>query len=70
MKSELFDVEQVVDQVPPNGEYKGKWSGYVVEFSVNGGKWRAKTDSGIRGVADCSVKVDGWSVTVATKQGE
>jgi hypothetical protein len=50
----------------PDGEYPGVWSGYVVEFSIAGFRFRLKTDTGVRGMnVPCVVKVESGAVTVS-----
>lgn len=42
----------------PDGEYDGIWGGYEVEFTVDGKKYKARTENGVRGMnIPCVVSV-------------
>lgn len=34
----------------PDGEYKGRWSGYVIQFEHEGQQVMARTKLGVRGI--------------------
>ena len=49
----------------PEGEYKGRWSGYEATAIINGTQYRFATVDGIRTMnAKCIIKIGGGSVTV------
>lgn len=53
----------------PDGEYSGTWSGYKVQFQTPLGIFVGKTTNGLRGTADCIVKVVGHQFEVILKKG-
>jgi len=48
------------------GTYDGIWSGYKVEFKLNGSQYTFETIEGIRGVAACKVKISENNEIVVT----
>jgi len=49
----------------PEGEYNGRWGGYVATAIINGTQYRFYTVDGIKTInAKCVVKVSNGSVTV------
>ena len=67
MKDELFDIQQEVIDPPEDGEYPGLWSGYIVKFSYGGRDFRARTNTGIRGLVDCTITFKDGKATVSTE---
>jgi hypothetical protein len=68
MESVATDCVQLIEAVPQDGTYKGRWGGYVVRFTdANGNNFTAKTVKGIRTInRKVSVIVQGSLITVKT----
>lgn len=61
----LKNVICVDKQLPPDGEYRGSWSGYKVRFQVTGGgTYEGDTTIGVRGIMHCTVVVSKGKVKV------
>ena len=71
MKAEVGKITPVAGCLTiPDGEYKGVWGGYNVEFKVGSITYRATTNVGIRTTnAPCLVTVLDNFVTVETIRG-
>lgn len=58
-------VKQDVQEKLPNGSYSGVWGGYVVEFYIDGEKFEASTDVGVRGInIPCVVSINNGEITI------
>ena len=58
-----MNFKDILESLPPDGVYPGLQSGYDVEFTANGKKYKHKTKTGIRGLnISCSVHVKKNSV--------
>lgn len=65
--AKALNVFLVSDPNLPNGEYEGRWGGYVVDVEIAGRHYRMETDVGIRTMnCPCRVKVDGENITVTS----
>lgn len=62
----LKNVICVDKQLPPDGEYRGSWSGYKVRFQVTGGgTYEGDSTMGVRGIdVPCTVVVSKGKVKV------
>lgn len=60
----LADVRQVESQ-PPDGQFDGQWSGYVITFKTPMGVFRGLADIGVRGIdVACIVTVKSGKTSV------
>jgi hypothetical protein len=51
----------------PEGDYCGKWSGYVVDVCIHEVEYKIETTNGVRGLCvPCIVSVRGGEVNVST----
>ena len=66
MATALENVHCVDRQLPPDGEYRGLWSGYNVRFKVADGRiYVGETSIGVRGIdIPCTVIVSDGKVEV------
>jgi hypothetical protein len=56
---ELLDAKRIepVDG-HPDGRYEGRWSGYVVEWETEFGRYEARSRDGVRGLVPVTVVVE------------
>ena len=62
---QVKSIKKVSYSKPPDGEYEGTWSGYVVSFSTEYGTFECDMETGIRGSAKCKIEVKSGVVRVA-----
>lgn len=67
MQTKVFQVlENILPVNLPNGNYAGKWTGYIIKVTIAGKKCQLETEIGIRGIDEpCTVRVLYGDVTVS-----
>ncbi len=63
--SVVTNVKQIIHRYPPDGKYKGSWSGYEVKFEDNDGDtFEGRTENGLRGIdIPCEVTIENGVIT-------
>jgi hypothetical protein len=68
MTTVIDRIFQVIDRYPPDGKYKGTWSGYEIRFEDNkGDTFEGRALNGIRGTVACEVTIENGNGSFSAK---